>query len=68
MFTLTIRTENDAFGEDAETRAYEVARILREIARKLEAGDDDFGHYRTLRDSNGNDVGRARLRSEDEER
>ena len=57
-FVLSITCENDAFQPDA---AAEVARILRSVADKLESGADDFGRYRTLRDSNGNDVGRAKL-------
>ncbi len=55
-FKLTIETDNAAFEEGREE---EVARILHDVAKHLETGHDDFTQYRTLRDINGNDVGRA---------
>ena len=56
QFKLWIGTNNSAFeGSDVYT---ETARILRVIAKRLEAGDD-FYFYETLYDINGNDVGRA---------
>lgn len=58
MFTLTIRTDNDAF-QDAP--AMEVARILRQEADRLEDGAYDVPKFRTVFDVNGNDVGRAKL-------
>ena len=61
-FKLTIDTDNAAFDEDGghpAPREQEVARILRAIADDLATGTDDFAMYRTLRDINGNDVGRA---------
>ena len=53
MFTLTIKTDNAAFA-DLET---EVARILRDAARRIEGGETDG----KLRDANGNTVGRFDL-------
>lgn len=52
---ITIETGNAAFGDTVSERDAEVARILREVADKLESpyGADDF----TLRDHNGNRVG-----------
>jgi hypothetical protein len=60
-FNLAIHTENAAFDEDA--LAPEVARILREIAARLD-GWDGYDKYQTVFDSNGNDVGRFRLTRE----
>lgn len=55
-FTIKIDTENAAFSPAGP----EVARILREIAHDVEAqGILMFDRYQTLRDINGNDVGRA---------
>jgi hypothetical protein len=48
---ITIDTGNAAF--DDGNREYEVARILREAADRIENGAEDF----TLRDINGNKVG-----------
>lgn len=53
MFTCTIKTDNAAF-EDDGGRA-EVARILRDIASKLEDGQD--ASHRIVYDFNGNQVG-----------
>jgi len=65
-FTLTISTENAAFeacGLDVFLcREREVARILRDVADKLETGSD-FSMFRTLFDINGNDVGRAAFKN-----
>lgn len=60
VFRLHIRTESDAFtsGPAGYERNAETARILRVIADRLEQGEA-FTHYQTLRDINGNDVGRA---------
>lgn len=55
-FTLTIDTENAAFGDSQLDAEAEVARILRVVAGRLdEAFWADDG---TLRDANGNTVGR----------
>ena len=63
MFRMTIRTDNDAFGDMPE---FEVARILRQEADRLELGEYASECYQTIRDANGNDVGRARLKEEGE--
>lgn len=55
MFSLRIKTNNAAFAED--DKAHEVARALREVADKLDAGHDSA----TIRDSNGNTVGNWEL-------
>lgn len=57
----TIDTENAAFDGARDT---EVARILRSVANRLDAGED-FSHYLTLFDANGNDVGRAAFKEEE---
>lgn len=63
VFHLIMGIDGDAFQDGERNR--ETARILRDVARRLEAGDY-FDHYRTLFDVNGNDVGRAafKLRSQ----
>lgn len=60
-FRLYIRTDNDAFADDPRP---EIARILRDIANRVESGDD-YHHYRTIFDINGNDVGRFALKEGD---
>ncbi len=50
MFTLKIETENAAFAEDGSS---EVARILRDVASRLDRGETDG----RVRDANGNTVG-----------
>ena len=53
-FKLNIRTDNAAF---ADCPGSEVARILREIADKIDF--KELPHFmQTIRDCNGNDVGR----------
>lgn len=59
MFTLTIKTENEAFGDSP---AHEVARILRQIANRLEDGTDSA----KVMDVNGNSVGHFDLTTEQE--
>jgi hypothetical protein len=69
-FKLTIDTDNAAFSDDDDDmhaddqKARETARILREVAARLERGDD-FSMYQTLHDLNGNDVGRAAFKNAD---
>jgi len=53
-FTLKIDTDNDAFTYAGS----EVARILREVADQMEGMDDSKTKCQTVRDINGNDVGR----------
>lgn len=62
-FKLWIHTDNAAFDSPPNI---EVARILREVANSLDAGED-FHFYETLRDINGNDVGRAKFIEEESE-
>lgn len=47
-----IDCDNSAFGDGPEWR-YEAARILRELANRIESGDSPI----LLRDANGNNVG-----------
>jgi hypothetical protein len=54
QFRLQITTDNAAFGEDDTDKAYEVARILEDVARRIRE-DLEFAHR--LRDINGNRVG-----------
>ena len=60
MFTLTIKTANAAFHDDADEKddAYardrEIARILRTLAREFEDGAPPS---KSVFDSNGNKVG-----------
>lgn len=56
MFKLEFATDNAAFDDNP---GHEAARILREIAAKLDRGDDLGGG--PVRDSNGNKVGRWEL-------
>lgn len=54
-FKLWIHTDNASF-ED-ESKQYEIARILRDIANKVESSGVNW-NYKTIFDSNGNDIGR----------
>ena len=67
MFTLTIRTDNDAF-HDPDTGDFspelEVADILQRIVARV-LSHETTGKYQTIHDSNGNDVGRFKLTEED---
>lgn len=65
-FTVKIECGNAAFTDEAgnvtnDSAAPELARILREIADRIEAGTD-YGWFKTIRDVNGNDVGRYALK------
>lgn len=64
-FTVNIRCDNAAFAEGdgatPESAAPELARILREIAKKIEDGYD-YDKFQTIRDINGNDVGRYAIK------
>lgn len=53
-FTVKFDTDNAAFEDDP---SYEIARILRGIAARVESGED-CSHYLTILDINGNSVGR----------
>lgn len=61
-FHLHITAENAAFGEEP---AGEIARILREVANRIEAGEN-IDKYRNLHDLNGNVVGVFALKDEEE--
>ena len=67
VFKLTIDCGNDAFTDPrdgtvtTDSAASELARILREIADRIDNGID-YGWYQTIRDVNGNDVGRYALK------
>lgn len=58
MFTMSLRTLNDAFGYSGESRAAEVARILRVTADKLERGECGG----PTMDLNGNSTGHWQIR------
>jgi hypothetical protein len=63
-FTMSIDMDNAAFDEDQEpgyAERPELARILRVQADRLEAGEYYTGHSQTIRDVNGNDVGRGKV-------
>ncbi len=64
MFTLKIKTQNDAFGETADSAAAEVAAILRKVADQL---DYESPLVRGVYDANGNKVGAYALEPLDEE-
>ena len=53
MFTCEMKTDNAAFGEDRLDEGAEIARILREIADRVEQGDN----HGICMDINGNKVG-----------
>jgi hypothetical protein len=64
LFRLFIVTENDAFDGTNRREACprEIARILRECADRIES--DGVGSLsETIRDINGNDVGRYALKT-----
>lgn len=61
VFTVKFDTDNAAF-EDC--RDYEIARILRNIADRVER-DGCSGFFETVRDINGNDIGRFALKNAD---
>lgn len=57
MFGLTLRTANAAFHPEFGDGSDEVARILRDVADRVEAGD----RTGVVRDINGNPVGTFRM-------
>ena len=57
-FRLQITCDNHAFEDNA---APELARILRDLASRLERGEN-FDMYRNLFDLNGNIVGQCALK------
>lgn len=55
-FELWINTDNAAFA-DGE-KSFEVSRILREVADRIDGNGELPDRYQTIHDINGNDVGR----------
>lgn len=55
MFTLKLETDNDAFAGSVESERNEIARILRDVADRMEAGR----FTRSIYDLNGNRIGRV---------
>jgi hypothetical protein len=64
-FKLFIETDNAAFFDDTGEvdEAPELARILRLVAEDIEAAGEAPHQYQTIRDINGNDVGRYALKA-----
>lgn len=62
VFTVKFDTDNAAF-EDGQ-RDSEIVRILLSIAARIER-DGCSGFCETIRDANGNDVGRFALKNAD---
>lgn len=61
IFRLQCHADGSAFDPDP---APELARILRHVAGRIEAGES-IGQYLTIHDSNGNGVGQFALKSDD---
>ncbi len=61
-FTISFSCENAAFDttDDPAQEEREIARVLRDIADKVERGEEMM-FYQTIRDVNGNDIGRFKL-------
>jgi hypothetical protein len=56
-FKINIKTDNAAFSKEEGGPHAEVARLLREVAERVENGED----YGSVMDINGNSVGRWTL-------
>ena len=71
-FTLSIKCEGAAFDDDEtgvvthESAAPELARILRDVARRIEDGDS-FNTFRNCCDINGNVVGTFAMKTQEED-
>jgi hypothetical protein len=63
MFQMRFDTENSAFEEAG--RESETARILREIADRIERGEST-GLFQNVKDVNGNVIGTFKLSETDE--
>jgi hypothetical protein len=60
IFNLYFSVENEAF---EQSPSIEIARILRDIADRIEHSTKfDLSYYRTIRDLNGNDIGRYAIK------
>lgn len=60
--TITIETDNEAFGDTVGDTAREIARILSDLSNRIEDRDYEFVFDEqpiSLRDHNGNRVGKA---------
>lgn len=64
-FILKIALDNDAFSDNRHEAAWEVSRILRDIAEKIEVAGRSYEQYQNCYDLNGNPVGAYRLRFND---
>lgn len=62
IFTMSVACDNDAFEPEPWE---EIARILRDAADKIERERDACRWFQTVRDVNGNDVGRFALKHAD---
>jgi len=58
---IKINCENDAFADNCEG---EVARLLREVAKKISNGELDRLGYLPIMDANGNKVGEVNTQQE----
>lgn len=63
MLTIKVDTDNDAFYDDEgeNNLREETVRILRNLANRIESGEDFSESSRTILDRNGNGVGGVRL-------
>lgn len=61
VFNLKFDTDNAALDDD---RDGEIVRILHSVASQIEA-DGLSGFYETVRDINGNDIGRFSIKDDD---
>ena len=70
-FTLSIKCSGFAFDDETgavthESAAPELARILRDVARRIEDGDS-FNTFRNCFDINGNVVGAFAMKTQEED-
>lgn len=61
-FRLYVNLESDAFADDPRP---ELARLLREIAARVETSHQEIYWFQTILDVNGNDVGRFAIKPVD---
>jgi hypothetical protein len=57
-FRLNLECDNAAFADDMQ---FEIARCLRDVASRIERGED-CSKYRNILDANGNPVGTFALK------
>lgn len=62
-FMLNITTGNASFGDNEWEERAELSRILREVADRINNGDD-IGMFRNIKDIDGNIVGTFALKDE----